>query len=211
MSTSERENARTGDNMNLDRRTALKVFAATPVFAALPWTEPEIAEAQRKVAAWFAAGAEFAPNFFTPAEWQTVRMLADLIIPRDQRSGSASDVGVPEFIDFMMGDQPARLVPMREGLAWLDSECRQRFGHGFTACTEAQHAALLDQLAWPARAPADLKQGVDFFISFRNLVLTGFWTSKVGIEDLQYQGNTFVPHWDGCPPAALHKLGVSYE
>jgi hypothetical protein len=195
----------------IDRRTALRIVAASPIAAALAWTEPEVAQAQRRVATALAAGEEFVPQFFTPAEWQMVRRLSDLIVPRDARSGSATDVGVPEFMDFMMIDQPLRQERMRNGLQWLDAETERRFGNPFTACDAAQHAALLDDIAWPKRAPESLKDGVAFFVSFRNLVLTGFWSSKVGIEDLQYQGNTFVPHWDGCPPAALQKLGVSYD
>lgn len=198
-------------NDEIDRRTALKTLAATPILAALVWTEPEVAQAQQRAATVLAAGEPYVPQFFTQAEWTTVRMLSDLIVPRDARSGSATDVGVPEFMDFMMIDQPGRQERMRNGLKWLDAEAEQRFGHVFVACDAAQHAALLDEIAWPKRAPESLKDGAAFFVSFRNLVLTGFWSSKVGIEDLQYQGNTFVPHWDGCPPAALQKLGVSYH
>jgi hypothetical protein len=195
----------------IDRRTALRIVAATPIAAALAWTEPEVAFAQKRAATALATGEPFVPQFFTQAEWNTVRMLSDLIVPRDARSGSATDVGVPEFIDFMMIDQPGRQERMRNGLKWLDAEAEQRFGNAFMACDAVQHAALLDDIAWPKRAPESLRDGVAFFISFRNLVLTGFWSSKVGIQDLQYQGNTFVPRWDGCPPAALQKLGVAYD
>lgn len=196
---------------NVDRRTALKVVAAAPVLASFVLTEPEVEAAQRKTAAALLSGDVFEPKFFTPAEWQTVRVLADLIIPRDERSGSATDVGTPEFMDFMMIDKPGQQKWMRTGLTWLDAECQKRYGKNFIDCDAAQQAALLDIIAWPKKAPADMKPGVDFFMDFRNLAMTGFWTSKVGIEDLQYKGNTFVPHWDGCPPEALKKLGVSYD
>ncbi|MGQ0815398.1 MAG: gluconate 2-dehydrogenase subunit 3 family protein [Gemmatimonadota bacterium] len=196
----------------MDRRTALKVVAAVPLGASagLVWSEPEVMMAQTRIAAALAAGG-YEPEFFTPAEWQTVRMLSDLIIPRDERSGSATDVGVPEFMDFMMIDQPNNQERMRNGLAWIDGESVRRFGKIFTDCDAAQHASLLDDLAWPKKAPAELKEGSAYFVSFRNLTLTGFWTTRVGIDDLQYIGNTFVPSWDGCPPAALNKLGVSYN
>lgn len=195
----------------IDRRTALRIVAATPIAVALLGTEPDVLQAQERAASALATGKPYVPQFFTQAEWNTVRMLSDLIVPRDARSGSATDVGVPEFMDFMMIDQPVRQERMRSGLKWLDAEAEQRFGNRFSACDAAQHTALLDEIAWPKRAPESLKDGVAFFVSFRNLVLTGFWSSKTGIEDLQYQGNTFVPHWDGCPPAALQKLGVSYH
>lgn len=193
------------------RREALKVIAAAPFAAsALVWTEPEVMLAQSRAADAIAAGG-YVPQFFTPEEWKTVHELADLIIPRDERSGSATDVGVPEFMDFMMIDQPHNQERMRKGLAWIDAESVRRYGTNFTASNAAQQAALLDDLAWPKKAPEVLKEGAGYFVSFRNLTLTGFWTTKVGIEDLQYMGNTFVPRWDGCPPAALDKLGVSYH
>jgi len=207
----ERASGRTGERANIDRRTALKVVAAAPFLAPLVWAEPEVMEAQRKTGLALAAGEAFEPQFFTPAEWKTVRMLSDLIIPRDARSGSATDVGVPEFMDFMMMDKPNNQERMRKGLQWLDAESQRRFGVPFTATNEAEHAVMLDELSWPKRAPDSLKDGVAFFISFRNFVLTGFWTSKVGIEDLQYTGNRMMMSWDGCPPEALKKLGVSYD
>jgi gluconate 2-dehydrogenase gamma chain len=197
---------------DVSRRTALKVVAAAPFVAsfALVWTDPEVMVAQTRTAEALLAGG-FEPKFFTPPEWKTVRMLSDLIIPRDERSGSATDVGVPEFMDFMMIDQPNNQANMRKGLAWIDAECMKRFGKIFTECDAAQHANLLDDLAWPRKAPEALKEGAGYFVSFRNLTLTGFWSTRVGIDDLQYIGNTVVPKWEGCPPAALAKLGVSYD
>ena len=213
MSTiADKETGGLGDwGRNVDRRSALKVVAAAPFAASLVWTEPEVMKAQQHAAVALASTDAYAPKFFTPSEWKTVRVLADLIIPRDARSGSATDVGVPEFMDFMMIDKPNSQEPMRKGLAWLDAESQRRYGKIFVDATAQQHGELLDQLAWPKRAPEALKDGVAFFIMFRNLTLTGFWTTKVGIDDLQYKGNTFVPRWEGCPPAALSHLGVSYD
>jgi gluconate 2-dehydrogenase gamma chain len=140
-----------------------------------------------------------------------VRVLVDLIIPRDERSGSASDAGVPEFMDFMMLDQPTRQIAMRGGLAWLDLECQTRFDRTFLSCEAPQRTAVVDDLAWPQRAKAEHRHGVAFFSSFRDLTAAGFWTSKVGIDDLQYMGNRSVARWTGCPDEALTKLGVKYS
>jgi hypothetical protein len=159
-------------------------------------------------------GASFQPRFFTPHEYETVRVLVDLVIPRDERSGSATDAGVPEFMDFMMADQdtePEGRLAMRGGLAWLDAECRRRFGQVFRECAEKERTALLDVIAWPERAPADVSQGAAFFNGFRDLTASGFWSSEIGVKDLQYRGNTFVAEWKGCPDAALRKIGVQYE
>ena len=187
----------------------------------MAWTEAEASIAGELAQAAQAAaqkGVAFTPKFFSADEWQTVRLLADLIIPKDERSGSATDAGVPEFMDFMMIDQPARQVAMRGGLAWLDLECEQRFDKRFLECSERERTAVLDDIAWPHRAVdasgkvrADLQHGVAFFNSFRDLTASGFWTTRMGIDDLQYLGNRSVARWNGCPPEALKKLGVSYD
>ena len=153
----------------------------------------------------------YAPTFFTPHEWDTVRVLVDLIIPKDERSGSATDAGVPEFMDFLMTDgSDQQRTAMRGGLAWLDIECRKRFGKTLVECAEAERATVLDSVAWPAKAPPDLSHGVAFFNRFRDLTASGFFSSKMGVADLQYQGNTFVMEWNGCPPEVLERLGLTY-
>jgi hypothetical protein len=183
-------------------------MALASLTTAFRWTP---AEAQRVARLVRDAVTPYAPTFFTPHEWETVRVLVDLIIPRDERSGSATDAGVPEFMDFMMGDRPDGQVPMRGGLAWLDNEAYERSGKTFLTSTEAERTAILDDIAWPKKARAEMSQGVAFFNMFRDMTASGFWSSKIGVTDLDYQGNTFVAEWKGCPPAALQKLGVAYE
>ena len=198
----------------MNRRDALKVLLAAPA-ATFTWTEAEAAQAaaaaQTARATAASAAKPFVPKFFTANEYTLVRTLVDIIIPKDERSGSATDVGVPEFMDFMMIDQPTRQVAMRGGLAWLDLECQQRFDKIFVDCTAAERTALLDDIAFPAKAIPEHRHGVAFFNTFRDLTAGGFWTTKVGIEDLQYLGNRSVARWNGCPSEALKKLGVSYE
>jgi gluconate 2-dehydrogenase gamma chain len=155
------------------------------------------------------AATPFTRKFFTDGEWSTVRTLVDMVIPRDARSGSATDAGVPEFMDVILTEFPDSGKSMREGLAWLDGECRRRFARPFPDCTEIERKALLDAIAWPKRATPEMKQGADFFKQFRNLTASGFWSSRMGVEDLRYIGNVFNPGWSGCPPAALEQLGVS--
>jgi gluconate 2-dehydrogenase gamma chain len=197
----------------MDRRDALKLLMSAPAAAGFAWTEAEardafeLAQAARQAAT---PAAPFKPKFFTAHEWDTVRVLVDIIIPKDERSGSATDAGVPEFMDFMMIDQPQRQVAMRGGLAWLDRECETRYEKRFLACTGAERTAVLDDIAWPQRAKPAMGHGVAFFNSFRDLTAAGFWTTKMGIDDLQYMGNRSVARWNGCPPEALKKLGVSY-
>ncbi len=199
----------------MHRREVVQLLAATPLATAFDWSLEDAEQARRaaKAARMKAAksGAQFVPQFFTSHEYVTVRVLADLIIPRDARSGSASDAGVPEFMDFIVLDQESRQTSMRGGLAWLDAQCRKRFDKTFVECTPEDRTAVLDDIAWPERARPEMSHGVAFFNSFRDLTASGFWSSRIGIEDLQYQGNNFMPEWTGCPPEALNKVGVRYD
>jgi hypothetical protein len=134
-----------------------------------------------------------------------------MIIPRDERSGSATDAGVPEFMDFIMVDKPDNQKWIRPGLAWIDAQSMTRFGKPFAGASAPQREQILNDIAWPARAPVTVSAGVSFFNRFRDLTSSGFWSSKMGVKDLRYIGNTFNPNWDGCPPEALAKLGVTYD
>lgn len=195
---------------DLTRRESLQVLAGIPLLAAglSPQTIVRGVEASRRARE---SGSPYTPVFFTAHEYQTVVVLVDLVIPRDDRSGSATDAGVPEFIDYIVWDQKAMQTPTRGGLAWLDNESRERFGHPFIESTDEQRRAVLDEIAWPTKARPEMSQGVAFFNDFRDLTASGFFSSRMGVTDLQYLGNTVVADWKGCPPAALAKLGVSYE
>src|SRR3546814_4739732 len=109
--------------------------------------------------------------------------------PADDRSGNAEEAGVPTFIEFTMKDQPGHQTPIRGGLRWLDIECLNRFDKSFKDCAQAQQTELLDEIAWPEVAKPEMQRGVSFFSWFRSLVATGFWSSKIGIEDIGYRGN----------------------
>jgi hypothetical protein len=201
------------------RREVLKLIGAAPVAAGFAFSEAQAQTAHehaRKEAAKGARAAPYKPKFFNAHEWATVRVLADIVIPRDERSGSATDAGVPEFMDFILEDPLAdprqrerNQVRMRGGLMWLDRECARRFaGKTFLEASEAERNAVLDEIAYPAKAAPEMRAGVAFFNAFRDMTAGGFWSSKLGVADIGYVGNTFVPEWKGCPPEVLSKLGL---
>ena len=198
---------------DLTRRDAVQLLAGIPLLAVglSPRTIARAVESARAAQAATAAGESFAPAFFTTHEYETVRLLVDYIIPKDARSGSATEAGVPEFMDFIVNDQQGMQTATRGGLAWLDTECRERFKQSFVTASDTQRRRVLDDIAWPRTARPELSQGVAFFSDFRDVTASGFFSSKMGVEDLQYLGNVFVHEWQGCPPEALAKLGVTYE
>lgn len=198
---------------DLARRDVVRMLAVAPLAGVLQLTAPELERAWRYVAASRRAGRAYQPLFFTEHEYATVHVLADLIIPRDERSGGATDAGVPEFMDFLLAERESenRRTAMRGGLAWLDTECRERFGEDFLDLAATERSAVLDDIAWVDRATPPMRYGAEFFNSFRNLTASGFWSSKMGVADLRYIGNVVVPEWEGCPQEQLDRLGVRYE
>jgi gluconate 2-dehydrogenase gamma chain len=234
----------------LGRRGALKLLGGAPLAGGFLLSEAQAQTARERIARQKAPAGAYVPKFFTAHEWATVRLLADMVIPRDERSGSATDAQVPEFMDFVIDDplaEPSQRernkVQMRGGLAWLDRECARRFdGRRFVEATDAERTAVLDDIAYPKQkdtqpersaslhavaqpnktvdlAPeggtedADekldrLSHGVAFFSAFRDLTASGFWSSAIGVKDIEYVGNTFVAEWKGCPPEVLAKLGL---
>ena len=199
---------------DVTRRDALKAFAAVGMASMLDVSAPAMERTLRGMEDLDQQGTPYAPKFFTRHEWRTVRMLADYVIPRDDRSGSATDAKVPEFMDFLMSDKDASegsKTSMRGGLAWIDNEARHRFGKTFIDATDTQRRAILDDIAWPKKAKPEFSHGVAFFNRFRDLTASGFFSSAMGWRDVQYMGNTFNPNWNGCPQPALDKLGVTYD
>ena len=217
----------------VDRRSALKAMAAAaavPVLGTFEATEEQLLRAREAAESAVLAemqGAQFAPKFFTSHEYRTVRVLVDYIIPRDDRSGSATDAGVPQYLDFVLSDQTpppgppnptrrfyvaptAAQINVRGGLAWLDTECARRFGAGktFLTSSDTQRRQVLDDIAWPAKARPELSHGVAFFTRMRDMTAAGFFSSKMGVQDLRYMGNIPMAGWNGCPPEVIAKLGL---
>jgi gluconate 2-dehydrogenase gamma chain len=142
------------DDSTVGRRAVLKMLGALPLAGGFTLTEAQAQTAHARAAR---AAAAYVPKFFTPHEWATVRVLVDIVIPRDERSGSATDARVPEFMDFVIDDplaEPSQRernkVQMRGGLAWLDRECARRFeGRRFLELGDSERKAVLDTIAYP--------------------------------------------------------------
>ncbi|HEV8511810.1 MAG TPA: gluconate 2-dehydrogenase subunit 3 family protein [Cyclobacteriaceae bacterium] len=151
-----------------------------------------------------------ADKFFDEHEMKTISVLVDIIIPKDEVSGSATDAKVPDFIEFIVKDMPKHQIPLRGGLKWLDIHCMKRFNNSFVDCSSSQQIEMVDEIAFPEKAKPEMQQGVAFFNLIRDLTATGFFTSKMGIEDLGYAGNK-PNQWDGVPQDVLDQYGLKYD
>jgi gluconate 2-dehydrogenase gamma chain len=209
----------------MDRRKSLKAIAVGTLSAGLLLdackTDPK-----KEAAKDAAASGEFtldraeeeqarekeitSKTFFTPHEMATITMLADIIIPKDEVSGSASDAKVPDFIEYIVKDRPENQIPMRGGLRWLDVQCLKRFNKPFIEGSAQERVAMVDEIAWPKKAKPEMAQGVAFFNLMRDLTASGFYTSEMGVKDIGYAGN--VPNkWNGVPDDVLKQYGLAYS
>lgn len=150
-----------------------------------------------------------AEKFFTEHELATIAILCDIIIPRDAVSGSATDAKVPDFIEFIVKDKPEFQTPMRGGLRWLDLHSVKMYNKSYRDCSQQQQIAIVDEIAYPAKAKPEVTQGVSFFNLIRNLTATGFYTSEIGLKDVGYMGNQ-PNQWNGVPDDVLKQYGLSY-
>ena len=146
-------------------------------------------------------------TFFTKEEMATITVLANLIIPKDNVSGNASDAKVPEFIEFIVKDMPEHQIPMRGGLKWIDLQSVNRFQKPFVNAGEANQKAILDDIAYPSTAKPEMRAGVAFFERMRNLTASGFYTTEIGVKDIGYVGNA--PNiWTGVPADVIKQYGL---
>ncbi len=193
----------------IGRRELLKVISTVP--AALV---PLAAEAHQKVRRYPNPGATppkhvtaYRRQALDEHEWKTIGVLSNLIIPADERSGSATQAGVPEFIDDWLAFQGGNLLAeIRGGLTWLDIECQRLFNHDFVDCSVVQQKQILDRIAYPDKSAPEDANAVAFFDHLRDLVVGGFFSSEIGVKDLPYLGNTMVADWQGCPANVIDRI-----
>src|SRR5713226_8420272 len=193
-------------NEFISRRDILRTLAVTAAGGTVLQVIPAEAAAYvhqvvRKEKAASPAG-NYAPKYFSAPQYATLVALCDMIIPKDEKSGGAVEAGAPEFIDLLTSENPKYQLKLGGGIFWLEGFCTDRFGKVFTECSPEQKKEVLDLIAFRKNAKKDpsLSQGVAFFAFLRNLTCDGYYTSKIGIADLGYIGNTSLREFHGCPP-----------
>ena len=190
----------------ISRRDILKTLALSAVGGSvlqiIPARAAEYAHQAVKKAKAAAPSGKYTPKYFTPHQYETLTSLCETIIPKDEKSGGAIEAGGPEFIDLLTSENEKYQLRLGGGLYWLDGFCTDRYDRAYLDCAPDQRKSVLDLIAFRKNAKADptLSQGVVFFAFVRNLTCDAFYTSKIGIADLQYIGNTALPEFPGCPP-----------
>ena len=209
--------------MNMNRRETLKSLLLAPLAAGaaatagcasgarVSWTELAREYSYGRTEAEQQRDRElFAESWFSEHELVTIAVLCDIILPSDHANGGALDAGLPDFVEFIVKDRENLKLPVRGGIAWLDSYAVNEFGADFVNIDEPQRHAICDRIAWIDAEDPVLQPGIAFFSLMRDLTLTGYYTTEQGLRDLGYQGNV-ANIWDGVPAEVLARHGLQYE
>jgi gluconate 2-dehydrogenase gamma chain len=193
-------------NESISRRDILRTLAVTAaggsVLQVIPAHAAEYIHQMVQKEKSAAPAGKYTPKYFSAPQYAALTALCDAIIPKDEKSGGAVEAGAPEFIDLLTSENPEYQLKLGGGLFWLDGFCTDRYSNVFLDCTPEQKNIVLDLIAYRENAKQDpaLSQGVAFFAFLRRLTCDGFYTSKIGIADLGYIGNTSLHEFPGCPP-----------
>ena len=191
---------------SISRRDVLRTLAmgaaGGSVLSVIPLEAAELAHQMVHKEKTATMGGKYTPKYFDAHQYETLTSLCDAILPKDEKSAGAVEAGAPEFIDLLTSENENYQLTLGGGLMWLDTHCIDNYGTAYLACTPTQRKETLDQIAFRknAKTGPELSQGVAFFAFLRNMTCDGFYTSKIGIDDLQYIGNVAVAQWNGCPP-----------
>lgn len=142
--------------------------------------------------------AVYRPVFFSAPEYALVERLTDLIIPSDDTPG-AHDAGVSEFVDLMVSRDPELQRDFRAGLSWLNMRSHETWGKAFVMLNPDQQAALLESLAYRKKFRAGDESGQKFFDLVREYTVMGFYTSEIGLKELDFPGLRYYAESPACP------------
>ena len=205
----------------MNRRENLKLLFTGSVGAGLLLTgcEPEQVAVQNQLVTGGTKGGRteeeklrdaqlLSEKFFTDEEFKKLNTLVDIIMPAGEDSPSATELKVPDFMEFMMKDQPGNQTPMRGGLMWLDFEAQELFGKSFNELDKDQVIQIVELVAWPDKAAPEYAGAVRWFNMLRNLTCSGYFSTEAGWKYMDYRGNQ--PNaWDGVPQNVLDQYGLA--
>jgi gluconate 2-dehydrogenase gamma chain len=190
-------------NQGHDRREVLEMLALAGIASQFSGFSKWICAAQHATDHTTSPGkqvrpAVYTPRFFTPYEYALVDQLTEIIIPKDENPG-AREAGVSEFVDFMAASDPAIQQPLRDGLHWLNDQARKQKGSDFAKLSPEQQTALLKSVAYRDHYLAGQEAGQQFFTLFRRYTVMGYYTSRIGLEELDFPGLRMYAQSPACP------------
>ena len=189
---------------DITRRDALRRLALTLGVAGI--VDRVAAQEVHQMAAQSAAGGAYTPKGLTPHEYRTLERLTDLIVPVENGSPGAVAAGCAAWIDMLTSENDQLKTTYTTGLAWIDAAMKRRGAVDFVSASEADQAALLDRIAYRRNASPELDPGIQFFSWARRMTVDAFYTSEIGIRDIDYRGNTALTSYPAPTEAIAYAL-----
>jgi gluconate 2-dehydrogenase gamma chain len=179
---SEKEFRIQESEFRIERRTVLAGIAAAALTGTIPLAEAQhvhnVAAADTKV-----AGGIYKPKVLTQHEFDSLRKLAEIIVPGATKGGCA------EFVDILSSQNPEMAAIFTGGIAWLDNAMMRHYHATFLGAKDSEQTAMLDLIAYKKNETPELAAGIRFFVWARRLAVDAYYTSPVGIKELGYMGN----------------------
>ena len=185
-------------NQGLDRRTVLEMLAKAAAASQFPGFSRWCYAAQNQQQSSSTSKPAYTPQFFSADEYRTIDQLTEIIIPKDDTPG-AHEVGVAEFIDFMAAHDDDVQEPFRKGLHWLNKRARNLYGQPYSKLPATDQQAILRRLAYKAEQSPDETEGQQFFLLLRSYTVMGYYTTRAGLEQLDYPGLRMYSSSPACP------------
>jgi gluconate 2-dehydrogenase gamma chain len=153
-----------------------------------------------------AAGGAYTPKGLSPHEYRTLERLTDLIIPVEKGAPGAVAAGAAAWIDMLVSESDELKATYKTGLAWLDTTMKQRGAEDFLTASPGDQTKLLDQIAFRRNMTPELAPGIQFFTWARRMTVDAFYTSEIGIRDIDYRGNTALVSYPAPTEAIAYAL-----
>lgn len=196
---------KTAEKSDLSRRDLLRGAGAAAAGAGFVPVSALAAHSASAQASAAAAGSSERKTF-NEQQFQTLRKLADWIIPPDEKSQGGDAGGTAELIDLMASVNRNLARSFHAGLGWLDSEMRRRGGKTFLESSADEQKQMLDLLAYRKNDSPELGPGIRFFALMRRWTADAFYSSKEGVADLGFEGNTALSEYNGCGEDVVQQL-----
>lgn len=189
---------------DITRRDALRRLALTLGVAGI--VDRVAAQEVHQMATQAAAGGAYTPKGLTPHHYRTLERLTDLIVPVENGSPGAVAAGCAAWIDMLISENEQLKTTYTTGLAWMDAAMKERGAVDFVSASEADQSALLDRIAYRRNASPELDPGIQFFSWARRMTVDAFYTSEIGIRDIDYRGNTALTSYPAPTEAIAYAL-----
>ena len=187
---------------DLSRRDALRRLAL--VLTASGTLDRVSAREVHQIAA--AAGGGYVPRALDEHGYRTLERLTDLIVPVENGAAGALAAGAAAWIDTISSENEQLTKIYKDGIAWLDAAIKQRGGADFLSATLADQTALLDLIAYRRNQSPELAAGIEFFTWVRRMTVDAFYTSEIGIKDIDYRGNSAMASYPSPTEAIEYAL-----